>query len=172
MKKVYYFLIILFLQVGYSYANVKITFIDMNKIISSSKPGISILKQLKEINQNNLNDFNNKEKILKEREREILAQKTIISNDKFSSNVDILKIDIKKYNQNRNKIISDFDKLKTDNTNKLLKMINSILAKYSDENSISIILQKKNLVIGKTELDITDEIIKIIDKEISEFKIK
>ena len=172
MKKVYYFLIILFLQVGYSYANVKITFIDMNKIISSSKPGISILKQLKEINQNNLNDFNNKEKILKERERKLLAQKTILSKDEFSSNVDILKIDIKKYNQNRNKIISDFDKLKTDNTNKLLKMINSILAKYSDENSISIILQKKNLVIGKTELDITDEIIKIIDKEISEFKIK
>ena len=98
MKKVYYFLIILFLQVGYSYANVKITFIDMNKIISSSKPGISILKQLKEINRNNLNDFNNKEKILKEREREILAQKTIISNDKFSSNVDILKIDIKNMN--------------------------------------------------------------------------
>ena len=172
MKKIYYFVIILFLNAGYSYANIKISFVDMNKIITSTKPGISILKQLNEINQNNLNDFNNKEKILKERERKLLAQKTILSKDEFSSNVDKLKLDINEYNQNRNKTISNFDKLKTDNTNKLLKMINSILVKYSNENSISIILQKKDLVIGKTELDITDEIIKIINKDISEFKIK
>ena len=32
--------------------------------------------------------------------------------------------------------------------------------------------KKKNLVIGKTELDITDEVIKIINTEIKEFKIK
>ena len=131
-----------------------------------------MLKQLNEINQNNLNDFNNKEKILKEREKKILTQKTIISNNEFSSSVDTLKLDIKKYNQNRNKIISNFQKLKTDSTNKFLKMINSILVKYSNENSISIILQKKDLVIGKSDLDITDKIIKIINKDISEFKIK
>ena len=32
--------------------------------------------------------------------------------------------------------------------------------------------KKKDLIIGKTELDITDEIIKIINVEIKEFKIK
>ena len=68
--------------------------------------------------------------------------------------------------------IEKFNKLKVENTNNLLKLINPILAKYSTEKKISIILQKKNLIIGKTELDITDEIIKIIDSEIKEFKIK
>jgi Skp family chaperone for outer membrane proteins len=62
--------------------------------------------------------------------------------------------------------------LKIDNTNYLLKKISSILKKFSTEKSISIILQKKNLVIGKTEFDITDNIIKIVDNEIEEFKIK
>ena len=32
--------------------------------------------------------------------------------------------------------------------------------------------KKKDLIIGKTELDITDEIITIINDEIKEFKIK
>ena len=64
------------------------------------------------------------------------------------------------------------DKLKVENTNKLLKLINPILAKYSTNNEISIILQKKDLIIGKTELDITDEIIKVINNEVKEFKIK
>ena len=69
-------------------------------------------------------------------------------------------------------MIEKFNKLKVENTNNLLKLINPILTKYSIENEISIILQKKDLIIGKTELDITDEIIKTIDNEIKEFKIK
>ena len=63
-------------------------------------------------------------------------------------------------------------KLKVDNTNKLLQLINPILIKFSDDNSISLILQKKDLVVGKNELDITDKIIKIINNEVEVFKIK
>ena len=69
-------------------------------------------------------------------------------------------------------MISDFNKLKVDNTTNLLKLINPILIDFSNEKKISIILQKKDLVVAKTELDITDEIIKIINTEIKEFKIK
>ena len=54
----------------------------------------------------------------------------------------------------------------------LLKLINPILVKFSNENKISIILQKKDLVIGNIQLDITDEIIEIINVDIKEFKIK
>ena len=50
-------------------------------------------------------------------------------------------------------------------------MVKPLLIKYSDENSISLVLQKKDLLIGKTELEITDDIIKIINKDIDEFKI-
>jgi len=58
------------------------------------------------------------------------------------------------------------------NTNKLLKMINQIITNFSKKKSLSLILHKKNLVTGKTELDISDDIIKIINSEIKEFKIK
>ena len=56
--------------------------------------------------------------------------------------------------------------------NKFLKEMNNILIKYSEENEISIILKKRDLVIGKTALDITDEIIKIINEQVKEFKVK
>ena len=69
-------------------------------------------------------------------------------------------------------MINNFKKLKVDNTNKLSKSINVILVEYSKDNSISFILQKKNLIIGKTELDITDKIIKIVNKKVSKFKIE
>ena len=69
-------------------------------------------------------------------------------------------------------MIEVFNKLKVDNTNNLLRLINPILIDFSNDKEISIILQKKDLVVAKTELDITDEIIKIINAEVKEFKIK
>jgi len=150
----------------------KIVFVDMDRLISVSKPGSSIFNQLKEINNKNLNFLKEEEKKFKEKERILIAQKNIISETDFKNKVDELKSEINNYNLNRKKMIEKFNKLKVKNTNNLLKLINPILAKYSTEKEISIILQKKDLIIGKTELDITDKIITIINNEINEFKIK
>ena len=149
----------------------KIVFVDMDRLVSVSKPGFSIFNQLKDINNKNLNFLKKEEKKLKDKEKKLLAQKNIISETDFKNKIDELKSEINDYNQNRNKMIEKFNKLKVENTNNLLKLVNPILAKYSTKKEISIILQKKDLIIGKTELDITDEIIKIINNEIKEFKI-
>jgi len=150
----------------------KIVFVDMDRLVSVSKPGSSIFKQLKDINNKNLNFLKNEEKKFKENEKKLIAQKNIITEADFTNKVDKLKSEINNYNQDRNKMIEEFNKLKVKNTNNLLNQINPILTKYSIENEISIILQKKYLIIGKKELDITDEIITIINDEIKEFKIK
>jgi len=153
-------------------ADQKIVFVDMDRLVSVSKPGSSIFKQLKDINNKNLNFLKNEEKKFKEQEKKLIAQKNIITEDDFTNKVEKLKSEINDYNLDRKKMIEEFNKLKVENTNNLLKQINPILTKYSKENEISMILQKKDLIIGKTELDITDEIIKIINVEIKEFKIK
>ena len=150
----------------------KIVFVDMDKVISTSNAGSSIFKQLKNINNKNLTFLKKEEKKFKEKEKKLVTQKNIISENEFKAKVDELKSEIKNYNQNRKKMIEDFNRLKVDNTNKLLKLINPILEKFSSEKKIAIILQKKDLIIGKTELDITSEIIKNVNNEIKEFKIK
>ena len=149
-----------------------IAFIDLDRVISISKPGSSILKQLTDLNNKNLKFLNNKEKKLKEKETKLISQKNIISEADFKSKVNELKSEFRNYNQNRKKILADFDRLKIDNTNNFLKLINPILIKFSNDKEIAIILQKKDLIIAKTQLDITDEVIKIVNLEVKEFKIK
>ena len=144
----------------------------MDRVISTSKPGSSILKQLTDLNNKNLKFLKSEEKRFKEKEIKLISQKNIISESDFKDKINELKSEIKEYNQNRTKMIKDFNKLKVDNTNNLLKLINPILVKFSNDKEISIILQKKDLVIAKKELEITDEIIKIVNKKIKEFKIK
>ena len=144
----------------------------MDRVISTSNPGVSILEQLNKLNKENILFFNKEEKIFKEKEVKLISQKNIISEADFKDKVNKLKTEINAYNQKKNKMINNFKKLKVDNTNKLSKSINVILVEYSKDNSISFILQKKNLIIGKTELDITDKIIKIVNKKVSKFKIE
>tara|TARA_B110000027_G_scaffold131270_1_gene155278 strand:- start:302 stop:823 length:522 start_codon:yes stop_codon:yes gene_type:complete len=153
-------------------AEQKIVFLDMDRVVSTSNSGLSLIEQLKNLSDKNLILLNKQEKNFKEKEKKLISQKNIISESEFINKADLLKKDINELNKSRTKIINDFKKLKIENTNKLLKMINLILVKFSNENSISFILQKKNLVVGKNELDITDKILEIVNNDIKTFKIK
>ena len=165
-------LVIFLLFTNQAFSEQKIAFIDMDKVISTSKSGSSVLAQLTDLNKKNSKFLKDEEKKFKEKETKLISQKNIISETDFKNKVNELKSEIKSYNQNRNKILTDFNKLKIDNTNNLLKLINPILVKFSNDKEIAIILQKKDLVVAKTQLDITDEVIKIVNSEVKEFKIK
>ena len=173
MKFLFSSILIIFLfLINPTFSEQKIAFINMDKVISISNPGSSILQQLTDLNNKNLKFLKNEEKKFKEKEAKLISQKNIISEADFQNRINELKSEIKDYNQNRIKMIEDFNKLKVNNTNNLLKLINPILVKFSNDKEISIILQKKDLVVAKTELDITDEIIKIVNKDVKNFKIK
>ncbi|MDB9742587.1 OmpH family outer membrane protein [Candidatus Pelagibacter sp.] len=165
-------LVIFLFFTNQAFSEQKIAFIDLDKVISTSKSGSSILKQLTDLNNKNLKFLKNEEKKFKEKEVKLINQKNIVSETDFKNKVNELKSEIKNYNQNRNKMLADFRKLKIDNTNNFLKLINPILVKFSEDKDIAIILQKKDLVVAKTQLDITEEVIKIVNIEVKEFKIK
>ena len=173
MKKLFIIYFILFsASFNIVKANNNVSFIDIEKVLSTSKAGLSLIDQLQKINKKNNENFNKNAKLLKENEAKIISQKNVISEEIFKKEIKQLQIDVKKYNDNRNKIIANFNKIKVENTNTLIQMINPILKDYADKNSISIILQKKNIVMGKNEYDITDKIIEIVNMNIKEFKIK
>jgi outer membrane protein len=56
-------------------------------------------------------------------------------------------------------------------TAKMITLIRPILSEYSDKNSISLIIDKKYIIIGKTVLDITDDILLIVDEKIGKIKL-
>tara|TARA_B110000037_G_C16973629_1_gene446076 strand:+ start:214 stop:732 length:519 start_codon:yes stop_codon:yes gene_type:complete len=172
MKRTFIIFFIFFFHLNFLNANTNIAFIDFNKVMLTSKPGSSIVSQLNDISSKNKNKFESDAKTIKEQETKLISQKNILSEDDFQIKLNKLKLEIKNFNDNRNKINNNFNKLKIETTNKLLKLINPILVDYSNKKSISLIFQKKDLVIGKTEFDITDEVIKIINNDVKEFRIQ
>ena len=101
-------LVIFLMLINQAFSEPKIAFIDMDRIISSSKSGSSILKQLTVLNNKNLKFLKNEEKKFKEKETKLISQKNIISESEFKIKLEELKSEIKNYNQNRNQMIEEF----------------------------------------------------------------
>ena len=54
----------------------------------------------------------------------------------------------------------------------LANYVTKILAQYSQENNVSLVLNKESIIIGKKEIDITEKILELLNKEIKNIKLK
>ena len=99
------------------------------------------------------------------------AQKNLLKNDEFNKILQKLKIDVNNFNKANKEKINLIAKIKLNATNNLMNEVKKILIGYSNEKSISIIIEKKSIIIGKAELDITDDLLVIIDKKIQSIKL-
>ena len=151
--------------------DLKIVYVDIDKVLLQSNAGKAITKQLENLNKNNIKKFKEQEKKITSNENDILKKKNVLSEEEFKKKVNNLQIDIKNFKENINSARVDLDKKRIEATAKILDILNPILSDYSSKNSISLIIQKKNIVIGKTELDITSQILKILNTKIKTVKL-
>ena len=148
-----------------SFAEKKIAFIDIDMIVNQSEFGKKSYKKI----DNDFKKENEKlmkiEKNLVSKEKEILNQKNILSEEELNNKIADLKKEINNFQKKKKLINEKFNKMRFDKTNEIIQSLNNILSKYADENDISLVIQKKFIVIAKSGLDITTEILKIFNEE-------
>ena len=148
-----------------------IVYIDLNKIMSNSIAGKSITSQLENNHKKNILKFKNIEEELKKEEAEIISQKNVITKEEFEKKIIDLRDKANKFRKERNDNINNLNNQRLEATSKMITLVRPILSEFSDKNSISLIIDKKNIIIGKTLLDITDDILKIIDEKIGKIQL-
>ena len=166
MKK--YIFLFYFILLTYANSEQKIAYIDMQKILNTSIVGVSITKEIeKKINQEN-KKYKLVEEQIKKDEKDLSQKKNILSEDEFKKKITLLKKRVNKYNAEKNNSLNKLNKLKIDQTANLLSKVNPIIANYASEKNISIIIRKESMIMGKTDLDISNDILEIINKEIKD----
>ena len=148
-----------------------IVYIDLNKIMNNSIAGKSISSQLENNHKKNILKFKNIEEELKKEEAEIISQKNVITKEEFEKKIIDLRDKANKFRKERNDNINNLNNQRLEATSKMITLVRPILSEFSDKNSISLIIDKKNIIIGKTLLDITDDILKIIDEKIGKIQL-
>ena len=139
--------------------------------MQQSIAGKSIKKQLENLYNKNLEKFKKNDEILRNKEKKLIAQKNILNQEDFQKELSSLRKEIINFQKEQVKAREDINKLRIGATNKLISQLSPILQEYAKKNSVSLILQKKNIVMGKKEIEITDEILQITNKEIKNIKI-
>ena len=167
MKKLI-ILLFFFVKINYSFADNKIAYIDINFILSNSLVGQSINKHITKIQDENIKKFNEQEKEFNDKEQKLLSQKNILDKQKFQFEANILNEEIKKYKIDKNKILKKINDEKIKYTKEVLNYLNPIITEFVEKNSISIVLPKKNIVVGKKDLDITEDIMILLNNKVKE----
>ena len=169
-KKFIYFFVFFFILIP-SNASEKIVYLDVEKIMQQSIAGKSIISQIKKKRENTISKLKKKEKEIIDKEKTLISQKNILNKDEFEKKIKDLRNDISIFQKERTKSANSITKSRIDATKKLLKILTPILEEYSKKNSIKIIVQKKNIVMGRKEDDITSDILGLINQKVKNIKI-
>ncbi len=164
LKKILFFSFFYFLIVVNVHAQSKVAYVDIDYLLTNIKIGKQLFEKLKQNENKRLDEFNLQEKNLKDQEKKILSTKNIISEKQL--NIDIEKFQ-KKLKEYKNQKATEIERLKNTRNKEILKLLNSInplIQKYMNDNSIDILIDKKNIYIANKKYEITNNLIMIVDE--------
>ena len=169
-KKIIYILLFFVISIP-SYSSEKIVYLDVEKIMQESVAGKNIIAKIKKKRETSISKLKKKEKEIVEKEKKLISQKNVLSEEEFKKKIQDLRLDISKYQKERNNASNDIARTRIKASTNLIKKLTPILESYSKENSIRIIIQKKHIVMGSKEDDITKEILNIVNQKIKSIKV-
>tara|TARA_B100001540_G_scaffold266551_1_gene247647 strand:+ start:138 stop:662 length:525 start_codon:yes stop_codon:yes gene_type:complete len=153
-------------------AEQKIAFIDMKYILNMSDAGKGAQDFLKKSFEKNQEKLLEEEKGLKKEESDLLSKKSSFSKEDYKKKSDELRKKVLKYQSKRRQNLETVAKKRADARQKLLKAIDPILISYVKENNISLVIDKKNVVLGNNDLNITNIIIEKLNKDLPSLNLK
>ena len=169
MKKfVIFFFFYLFANVN---ADDKIVYLDIQYIIDNSILGIHYKSLIKNIENDNKTQILIKQKQIKEKEQQLKNQKKLIKEEEFNLKMVELNKLVKKYNEDNRNLKKMLINEKQKYTTKMLKIINPIITSYVEDKNINLVIEKKNVLVGIKTLDITKNILDLVNEETNKKKL-
>ncbi len=149
-------------------AKQNVAFADIDLIIKNTIIGKLTLDKIGQLNSSNIEKLKSFEKELKLEEDKINKKKNLISNEEYQKEINQLKDKIKSFNIKKNKMVDNFKNTKNKELENLFQIINPVIQNYMKVNSIEILLNSKNIFMGKKEIDLTQKLIEEIDKKVQQ----
>ena len=170
--KIFFFILFfLSLFVSFSKAEERVSYIDINYVLSNTIAGKELLITLKKEEELKINKFKSNDNDFKNEENKILAKKNLISKDEINNELKLLQIKFEKYRKEKIKEVDNLKIKRNQNILNFLNLINPIIEKYMADNSIYMLIDKKNVFIASKDYDITNNLIELIDNQIKNIEI-
>ena len=171
-KKILFVKIFFLSTINFVNATDRVSYIDIDYILTNTTVGKSLLIAFKKEEELKLNKFKLSDENFKNDEKKILAKKNLISSNELENEMRSLHERFKKYKKKRFNEIEELKKKRNENIVNFLDLINPIIEKYMVDNSIYMLIDKKNVFIASKDYDITNNLIELIDNQIKSIEVK
>ena len=172
LKKLFLILIFFSLTINLLKAEEKVSYIDIDYVLTNTIAGKELLKKLKKEEELKIDKFKSNDDTFRDEQKKILAKKNLISEEEINKEMKSLQVKFQKYKEEKIKEVDDFKIKRNRNIANFLSLINPIIEKYMTDNSIYILIDKKNVFIANKDYDITNNLIELINNQIKTVEIK
>ena len=168
-----FFVVTFFLLIStYTLAEEKIAVLDMTYALNESKAGKGAQEFLTKTFNDDLKKFADIEKSLKKEEQDLLAQKNVLSKEEFGKKMNSLRKKNMDYQTERRTSLDKITMLRAKARETLLKKLEPIVESYIKENNVTLVVDKKYILGGGAQSDITKVIVEKLNKELPSIKLQ
>ena len=146
-------------------------YIDFQKILNESIAGKKAQNELKSRLDQSIKKLNSSQKNLQEEEKKIIQQKKLISAEEYKKKVNELRKKVSELQKNRGETLQKIATQRAKAKENLLKSLNPIIKNYMQEKQIRMVINKKNLILADEKLNITKDVMKLLNDKIKSVKL-
>mgnify|MGYP001250377036 FL=1 len=174
MKYLVKFFVVTFLLLTCTYASAeqKVAYMDLKFVLNNSMAGKGALGKITEMIKENQKKIFDLGEELKKEEADLLAVKQDLTEKEYKKKKNELRKKVNNYQKQRRTSQDSLNKKYHEARLTLIKKIDPILNAYMTENGILLVIDKKSVLGGNTDLNITNTIIEKLNKELPSLSIK
>ncbi len=154
-----------------NYPSTTVGVLDLNKILLESKAAKKASEEIDEIARNVENELIKSDEDMVKEQNKLIEAQSIMAPEAFEVKRKEYEQKVQNYNISRQSKLLSIDRLVENSRNVILEELKPILEKISEEKGITVLLEKGTVLLNAENMDITDEVIKFLDKELPKIEI-
>ena len=154
-----------------NYPNTSIGVLDLNTVLLDAKAAKAAAEEIDSIARDIENQLIKSDENMINEQNKLIESQSIMAPEAFEIKRKEYEQKAQNYNIERQQKLLSIEKLVEDSRNQILDKLKPILEEISENKGITVILEKGTVLLNAEAMDITDEVIKILNKELPNIEV-
>ena len=154
-----------------NYPNTSIAVVDLNLILSESKAAKNATKQFEEIQKSTEDEIIVSDKKMLDERNKLIEQQSVIAPEAFELKAKDYEKRLQEYQSDKQNKLRKLEGVLQKARNEILENVKPILENLSKEIGVTVILEKNSVLLSANNMDITDNVIKKLNKALPKVKV-
>ena len=154
-----------------NYPNTSIGVLDLNRVLLDAKAATGAAEEIDKIAKDIEEELKNSDEDMIQEQNKLIEAQTIMAPEAFELKRKEYEEKVQNYNILRQNKLMSVDRLVESSRNKILDELKPILEGISETKGITVILEKGTVILNAETMEITDEVIKALNKELPKIEV-